>query len=106
MDKSFCFFFQKEVLSFLKKRNKKLLSVGGARNFAATESGRLRGGWWRLRATRGGCRGSLAARAGNARRMRTRWDDRACLEFHRRAPAGAGDRDRVVARLRGGPACR
>jgi hypothetical protein len=26
-DKSFCFFFQKEALSFLKKRNKKLLSI-------------------------------------------------------------------------------
>jgi hypothetical protein len=26
--KSFCFFFQKEALSFLKKRNKKLLSIG------------------------------------------------------------------------------
>jgi len=24
MDESFCFFFQKEALSFLKKRNKKL----------------------------------------------------------------------------------
>jgi len=26
--KSFCFFFQKEAFSFLKKRNKKLLSIG------------------------------------------------------------------------------
>jgi hypothetical protein len=26
--KSFCFFFQKEALSFLKKRNKKLSSFG------------------------------------------------------------------------------
>ena len=31
MDKSFCFFFQKEALSFLKKRNKKLLSIKEAR---------------------------------------------------------------------------
>ena len=29
--KSFCFFFQKEALSFLKKRNKKLLSIGFVR---------------------------------------------------------------------------
>jgi hypothetical protein len=28
--KSFCFFFQKEALSLLKKRNKKLLSVADA----------------------------------------------------------------------------
>jgi hypothetical protein len=27
--KSFCFFFQKEALSFFEKRNKKLLSIGG-----------------------------------------------------------------------------
>jgi len=27
MDKSFCFFFQKDALSFLKKRNKKLLNI-------------------------------------------------------------------------------
>jgi len=27
MDKSFCFFFQKEALSFLKKRNKKLFII-------------------------------------------------------------------------------
>jgi hypothetical protein len=27
MDKNFCFFFQKEALSFLKKRNKKLFII-------------------------------------------------------------------------------